>query len=126
VSLAGVPAEALAERLRILWLGNAEDYEVSIAAAQGVRPRRHRHGVRKAAHGFAVHETKNHPDWERDVVWPFALKAGSGDFALAQRHCRTAYRREASVLNSFAAASIAVFLFGASTVPSQMALAATL
>ena len=64
---------------------------------------------------------------QRHVVPPFAAQAGAGDFTFTQRHCRgTAYRRQASVLNSSAALSIAARLSGASTVPSQMTLAATL
>jgi len=51
-----LPAEPLGERLRVLWLGEAEYHEVEIIAVQRGCEWRNRKGIRKAADGFAIVE----------------------------------------------------------------------
>jgi hypothetical protein len=60
------------------------------------------------------------------MMRPVALEVGAGDFTLAPGHRRIAISLAAGTLNSAAAFSITVASSGASTSPSQTALAAIL
>jgi hypothetical protein len=55
-----LPTKPIAERCRVLRLGEAEYDEVSIVTAQGVRERRRRQGRRSAVHELAILEAA-HP-----------------------------------------------------------------
>jgi hypothetical protein len=100
--------EALTERRSVVWLGKAEHHKVSPATAQGVRSRRHRKGVREAAHDFAVRKAADLPDRERYMMRPFAVQLGAPDLALALGYCRgTAISFFAGCLNSLPAISMA-------------------
>src|SRR5262249_22042875 len=76
-------------------------------------------GGREAVDSFAVLETAHLLGRQRDMMRPVSMQVGAGDFALAPRHRRLAYRRRTSILNSSAAFTIAVASSGASTEPSQ-------
>src|SRR5712671_325038 len=51
-----LPTKPITERLRVLRLGKTEQHQVNVSPAYGIGQRRHRQGVRKAAHDFAVLE----------------------------------------------------------------------
>src|SRR5262249_29123946 len=112
------PPNRSQKHARVLRPGEAKNDKVSIATPQGVRPRRHRQRLRKAAHRFAVREAADLVCGERDVMRPFVPAARASDFDLALRHGRgTAISLLAMTLNSLAAFSIASSSSAASTVP---------
>ena len=77
-------------------------------------------------HLLAVFEAAHLVGRQRDVMRPFALEVGAGDFALVPCHRRcVAISLAAGISRCFATLSIASRSSVASTVPSQMALCAT-